>query len=453
MIRRGVHRGTRFLLYPQYDEGMRAELVTVSSPVGSLLPGPRDHAMYVADAIRKLEPYDPPNTAPPCPAPHHAPARPNAAGHFDHLRPHMPQFLAAHLFGTVRRTLDVWEHYLGHRVEWWHAEDFPLLELVPLVAWQNAQCGPGFLETGVWPAGDGEWQPFALNHDIVAHEVGHAVLFSLMGVPPAERLGREFLAFHECFSDLSALLGALHFRSVRRRLMAQTRGNLYVLNLVSRLGETSRHAQIRIADNTRVMADVADVTLNPDLSWNDPTGRHRNAHAVAEPLTGALFDVLVDLYQDGLVRRGLIAPDDDPRGWSRAEVEASMGRLQTATAAAFARLSGGFHAALDAARDHVARALCHVATTLSPDALTFDRVAARFLESIALQGFGSMLGALVGNFHEREIDPGPYMLARPVRFRADLVRIEAAPPLACRCGGTHEIARTRRLMTHPHRAA
>ena len=192
----------------------------------------------------------------------------------------------------------------------------------------------------------GRPQPFCLNYDIMAHETGHSILFSQIGVPEPDQISVPFLAFHESFADLVALIGVLHFGSVQTRLLEQTGGNLYALNLVNRIGEISDTEQIRLADNLATMDDVTGITLAADGTWIDPTGQERNQHAVAEPLTGAVFDMLVELYQDGLVRRGLIPPHSDPRGWTRTEVAASMQRVQEEHAAAYARFTQGFYAAL-----------------------------------------------------------------------------------------------------------
>ena len=73
---------------------------------------------------------------------------PDAAGHFDHIPLDTPQFLAAHLYGIVRHTLDIWQHYLQRRIDWWDAAEFPRTELIPLLDWPNAQSGPGFMEPG-----------------------------------------------------------------------------------------------------------------------------------------------------------------------------------------------------------------------------------------------------------------------------------------------------------------
>ena len=62
------------------------------------------------------------------------------------------------MFGVVRRVLDIWEDYLGHEVRWHFADLLPRLELIPLVEWDNAQSGFGFIETGHTPL-DGQRAP------------------------------------------------------------------------------------------------------------------------------------------------------------------------------------------------------------------------------------------------------------------------------------------------------
>ena len=111
--------GTRFRLFPVFAEDMPPETVEIPSVAGTIGPGPSDHALYVADAAGKTEPYGPPQYGPPFRGPLLPPAQPDREGHFDHLPIESPQFLAAHQFGSMRYTLDIWERYLGHRVEWW----------------------------------------------------------------------------------------------------------------------------------------------------------------------------------------------------------------------------------------------------------------------------------------------------------------------------------------------
>jgi hypothetical protein len=469
--------GTRFRLYPQLAGGYtEPEVVELALPPGTVGPGPQDAAMYVANAVDKPLPYQAPQRLPPYAGPLHPPALPDPRGHFDRLPEGTPQFLAAHLYGSVRRVLDVWERYLGHRVAWWHAGVFPRLELVPRLRWGNAHAGFGFLETGLLWTRSGAPQPLGMNFDVVAHEVGHAILFSVLGAPARDRLTGAFLAFHECFADHVAAIAALHFRSVVARVLRQTRGNLYALNLVSRLGEASDVEQVRVLDNEVRLADLEGVQLGPDGGWTDPLGLGRRQHAAAAPMTGALWDCLVDLFQEGLVARGAIGPDLDARGWTRAEVEASLGPLERATGAALGRFAGDFTAALEAARDVMGLALARCVQRLSPDDLDFDTVAACFCRVLPELGQARMVPSFIENFLERGIDPRPVsggaaVPGRPTwsaRARAgDRVRGPPKPGratlagraahfgVACRrrCFDPFAVSAVGSLIEHPHREA
>jgi hypothetical protein len=429
-------------LFPVYAEDMPPETVEIPSVAGSIGPGPSDHALYVADAATKTEPYDPPRYGPPYRGHLLPPARPDREGHFDHLPTDAPQFLAAHQFGCMRYTLDIWEHYLGHRIKWWDSDEHPRTELIPLVDWPNAQSGPGFMETGLWHGEDGSVQPFALNFDVIAHETGHQILFSQVGVPSAAGIGAPFLAFHESFSDLVALIAVMHFPSVLSRLLEQTQGNLYVLNLVNRIAETSAHTQIRLAANTTTMDDVADIRMADDGSWIDPTGQGRNQHWIAAPLTGAIFDILVEVYQDALVAEGLIPNEANAQGWTRDAVETAFADLNLLFRAALTGFAQDFVRIISFARDTVGRALAHVMLTIRPEGLSFAEVAARFLESMAAQGHGALMPAMMAHFLWRGIDPEPFLRFRQMRTpgqlrrKSDPFRLQLTPQRAC-CAGCH----------------
>lgn len=423
-----VPRGARLRLFPTLTDGLPAEIVTLSPLGAPVEPGPADACMAVVDAVGKAAPYDPPRAGPPWRGPVLPPVRPGPGGDFTHVEPGTRAFLAVHLYGCVRRTLDIWEGYLGETVRIGAGPNDARMELIPLLDWPNAQSGPGFLETGVWPEPGARVMPFAMNYDVVAHETGHQILFAALGVPDDGAETAEFLAFHESFADLIALIGLLHFPQAVARLLEQTGGNLYVLNLLNRFGETGVHSQIRLASNSVTMADVAGVGLSGDGTWHDPAGRRRNQHAVAEPLTGAVFDVLVELYQDQLAERGLVPPDEDARGWTRAEVRAAFSALARASSARRARFAGAFQDVLALARDAVGEAMAHVIRTLDPAALSFGAVAGRFIEGVLLAGFGKNLPALLHHFQARGIDPSPHLAFAPIARRpARLASITRRP--------------------------
>jgi hypothetical protein len=394
--------------------------------------------MAVVDAVDK-QPYDPPGLRPPFRGPVRPPAMPDADGHFHTIPVGTPQFLQAHLYGSVRLTLDVWEKYLGHPVRWLDTADNPHLELVPLVNWSNAHSGFGFLETGVKLNDEGEPQLFCLNLDVVAHETGHTVLFAKLGVPSRARLTPQFLAFHESIADVSALLTAMHFEAVIMRVLTETSGNLYVLNDFNRIGELSSTQQIRVADNTMTLADVADLELSPTGEWIDPTGQGRNAHALAQPLTGAIFDFLVDLFQEALVRRGMIDPDLDARGWQREEVEAAMDQLAEGYGERFALFADDFRDCLVEARDLVGSCIGLMLERVDIDDLTFGHVAGVLLEAVTERVSDHAATQLAAYFDWRGIEPVWTAGAVARRMLARGPRYSALRPFA------HQAADVRRL--------
>lgn len=408
--------GTRFRLFAQAPPSFaEPELVWIDSPPGSIGPGPGDGRLHaVLPAIEK-PPYAPPLRMPPYAGPTLAPAMPDPQGHFDHIDPGSPQFLAAHLFGAARFALDTWERYLGGPVRWWHADRLPRLELIANVAWDNAHSGPGYIETGTRRNRAGEANRFCLNLDVVAHEIGHAIVFSELGVPAPGRLGAQYLAFHESFSDLVALITALQFDSVIDRFLDQAWGNLYALSLVNRVGELSDIEQIRAVDFAVGLSAFDGFRLRPDGGWTDPSGLGRTQHQLAQPLTAAIFCALIEVYQDALVRRGVIAPDDDSRGWSPAEVQADLARLHDRIGASLASLRPEFRAALREARDWTGRCLARLLKRLTPEDMTFAAIARTFLEVAREEGPEGNEQAYAGYFLDRDIE---VPVRRPVEARA-----------------------------------
>ena len=140
--------GTRFKLFPQppfLEQYGDPEIIQVSSPAGSLGPGPSDHRMFVVDPLNKERSYGIHKDAtgqqflylPPWDGDSLTPVFPDKDGHFDYLEPGSREFECAHLFGSVRWVLDIWEVYFGREIEWHFAHAFPRLELILLNNWDN----------------------------------------------------------------------------------------------------------------------------------------------------------------------------------------------------------------------------------------------------------------------------------------------------------------------------
>jgi hypothetical protein len=347
-------RGTRFRLFPQapiLSSITHPEIVWVSAPAGSIGPGPSDNRMYVVDAIGK-KPYEYPYL-PPYRGPHHRPVEPGPDGHFDHLTDASSrEFMAAHMYGTLRFVLDVWEKYFGGPLPWHFQEYRPRLELVPLVEWDNAHSGYGFIETGYARPGAPDPQPFCLNFDVLAHELGHSFIY-------------------ESASDCVAMFAAMHFDSVVDRLLERSSGNIYLPNELNRIGELSDNHEIRLASQSVTLDDVAHLRTPPSrLS-------QRERHDMSLPLTGAIFDIFVDVYQTLLVHDGLITPELNAR--SRPELsDVDEVEVQAEFDRAYAGHHAGFKAVLADARDYMGRCLASSWRRLSWD-VTYAGVAAAML--------------------------------------------------------------------------
>ena len=155
-------KGTKFRLFPQpgfLEPYQEPETVWISPRAGSIGPGPADDRMYVVDTIDKEQPYEFPYL-PPYDGPVRPPVEPNEFGHFDHLEVGSREFEAAHMYGTLRRVLDIWEGYFEKRIDWHFQDRYSRLELIPLLDWDNAQSGYGFIETGYEQTDEKEIRPF-----------------------------------------------------------------------------------------------------------------------------------------------------------------------------------------------------------------------------------------------------------------------------------------------------
>ena len=388
-------KGTKFRLFPQprfLEPFNEPEIVWVSPRAGSIRPGPADDRMYVVDPINKQEPYGYPYL-PPYDEAVHPPVEPNQYGHFDHLDVDSRAFKVAHLYGTLRRVLDIWEGYYGRRIDWHFQDHFNRLELIPLLDWDNAQSGYGFIEVGYATLDNENGLPFSLNFDVVAHELGHSIIFSEVGFPAEGTDTSEFFAFHESAGDLIALVSVLHFDSVVEHLLSVSRGNLYTLNELNRIGELSKTDQIRVANNMLKMSDFID-------GWT-------NVHDLAQPLTGAIFDILVDVFQLTLLERGLISEGLWDLAERVPEEPVDQDQIQSMFDAAYRGRHDEFKDVLLEARDYIGTLLARTSERLSPHNLTFGDVGDAFLSVDRELTGGKYQGSISESFVWREIGAIP----------------------------------------------
>ncbi len=392
--------GTRFRLFPQapfLHPGRPPETVEISSSPGSIGPGPCDDRIYLINPIGKRRPYGvsrgplgtPHLELPPWPGAILRPVQPDADGHFDHIPVDAPEFAEAHVFGVLRFVLDVWERYFGRPIPWHFARDYRRLEVAMLPAFDNAHVGYGFMEVGAHHDRDGTVVPFALNFDVIAHEFGHLIIYGTLGIPDRSARQGEYFGFHETAADMTALIASLHFESVIDDLLEETHGNLYAYNELNRFAELSATTQIRMASNSVKLSAFA-------AGWEDE-------HELSQPLTGALFDILVDVFQEKLVERGLIGRDIADLG---RQVETDPDNalvVQAVFDAAYPGHEDEFRAALIEARDYMGTVFAATWKRLLPDYFTYVEVAEVMLAVDRALTSGRYRRALVESFHWREV--------------------------------------------------
>jgi len=392
--------GVRFRLYskpPYVHPDWPPETICVSDPPGAIGPGPSNDRIYLVNPIGKRFSYGlnpgplgtPHFNTPPWKGPVLEPVRPSAEGHFDHIPEGTPEFAEAHVFGTVRFVLDIWERYFGRRIEWHFRDDHRRLEIVMMPDLNNAYAGYGFMEVGAHRFPNGTHAPYALNFDVMAHELGHLIIYSTVGIPtPATDQG-EYHGFQESAADMTALVSVLHFESLTDHLLQQTHGNLFTYNELDRFAELSPGEQIRLASNAVKLSEFS-------AGWVDE-------HALSQPLTGAIFDIVVDIFQEILVERGLIARDVAEASRGVRDGPEIAEAVQPVFDAIFSERYEGFRAALMEARDYVGFALAETWKRLQADYFTYVDVAEAMIETEARMSGGRYRRAMVESFDWREI--------------------------------------------------
>lgn len=353
----------RVRLYPQSPLGGMTALETVplSPRVGSVWEGPEDSRIYTIAAPNKL-PYGDMgggrSDRPPWRGEVLSAVEPGPDGHFDHLAPSNPGFRQVHLYGAVRFTLDVWERYLGRPLTWHFRRNYRKLELIALRNWPNAQMGYGYLEAGERRLAGGGMSDLALDFDVIAHEVGHALLMSFSGTFDPERVSPDYEAFHEGSADLASMVAALHFDSVLTELMESAGGDLDSSNRLNRFSEFSPIQQVRVANNPRTMWDF-------QRGWT-------SEHELSQPFVAAMFDAIVEIYNEMLVATGAI-PRSLERMAERAERDPTLRRhAQRGFVRAFERQPEPFYRVLEETREIAALTILGLWQRIDPTDFTFD---------------------------------------------------------------------------------
>lgn len=245
-----------------------------------------------------------------------------------------PQFRQQMLYAIGMQTIEVFESALGRLINWAANEDGsfnPRLRLYPHgIQAPNAFYSPNeraiyfgsFKSTNLRGSAYPGMVYAALSHDIIAHEMSHALLDG-MHKAFREPSNPDVLAFHEAFADIVALLQQFSNLDVVRSQSAAVRGNL---SMESLLGNLAR----QFGDATRGTSALRSAYLTFDEAGNakpiqpnrdvleSTTGAHDRGAVLVAAVYGAFLAIYknrtVDLYRiasDGAseVALQLLAPD------------------------------------------------------------------------------------------------------------------------------------------------
>jgi hypothetical protein len=133
-----------------------------------------------------------------------------------------------------------------------------------------------------------------LSHDVVTHELTHALLDGLRAhftVPT----NPDVLAFHEAFADLVALFQRFSYPEVVRSAIRKARGQPGQSEVLTGIARQIAHATGSHADALRSAVDRDDRLPQYDAASAEP-------HARGELLIGAVFEAFLTVYRQKAAR-------------------------------------------------------------------------------------------------------------------------------------------------------
>lgn len=162
-----------------------------------------------------------------------------------------------------------------------------------------------------------------LSHDIIAHEVTHAILDG-MHRHYNEPSNPDVLAFHEAFSDIVALFQHFTFPEVLKSQIAKTRGELESQNLLGELAQEFGYGTGNYGSLRQAIGEIDPETKKWKLKSPNPADYREvlEPHKRGSILVSAIFEAFVTIYKTrvadlnriatngtGILPQGEIHPD------------------------------------------------------------------------------------------------------------------------------------------------
>jgi hypothetical protein len=201
------------------------------------------------------------------------------------------QFFQVNAWATVQRVLEYYEDpfLLGRPIPW--AFEGNRLMIVPQAGFrENAFYDRKSKSLQLYYFGDAQKPCYnCLSHDVVSHETGHALLD---GIRPyfLENSSWETAAFHEFLGDITAILLSLRNNDVRdyleKKFGVELKDAPFLAGVAEEFGTyVNNRPFLRTGLNTMTFAEAQ---------------QDRSAHECSQVLTGAMFDILMDVARQYL---------------------------------------------------------------------------------------------------------------------------------------------------------
>lgn len=149
-----------------------------------------------------------------------------------------------------------------------------------------------------------------LSHDIIAHEVTHAILDG-MHYYYNEPTNPDVLAFHEAFADIVALFQHFTFPDVLKHQIAKTRGDLSSQNLLGELAQEFGAAIGSYGSLRDALGEIDKETSKWKMRDANPLDYSQTIepHKRGSILVAAIFEAFLTIYKNRIADLLRIATD------------------------------------------------------------------------------------------------------------------------------------------------
>lgn len=216
-----------------------------------------------------------------------------------------PRFHQQMVYAVAMRTLENFERALGRRLDFGRSTGTGRLRMFPHAFYgANAYYDPemnailfGYFRADRLDPGPnlpGQTVFTCLSHDIIVHELTHAIVDQLREYF-LEPSNMDVLAFHEAFSDIVALFQHFTFRDFLRDQIQKTRGDIRRGEV---LVELARQFGYATGANRALRSAIGDGEDGENRAKRRLSPSLIEPHERGSILVAAVFDAFYDTYQN-----------------------------------------------------------------------------------------------------------------------------------------------------------